>query len=421
MRRVHYGRDSNIIANNYQIINILFNGQNLELDVKFNEEILKSIFSNLDSEWNETFVDNTYYIDKDKLIIVRGKTGVIVDEEALKEKLINLVHDRIEGKQIKEIEIPVITKEPGEIDIEQIQKEVYKEAKDASYDRDNAKLNVHSNGIEVGISVEEAKEILSIEQEEYQIPLKITVPAITTDMLGEEAFPNVLGSFSTRYDASNKSRATNIELACEAINGKVLMPGEVFSFNGTVGNTTAAKGYMLAGAYSAGELVQNYGGGVCQVSSTIYNVALYANLEIVERYNHSAVVSYVDPGRDATISYGSRDFKFKNNREYAVKLNARATNGILEVEIRGIFEKEEYEIEIVSEKTETIPCNVKYKYDSNLEVGQEVVETIGANGAKSIAYLVVKKNGKILSKSVLSEDSYNPMTRVVRTGDRSKL
>ena len=97
------------------------------------------------------------------------------------------------------------------------------------------------------------------------------------------------GSFSTRFDASNKNRAKNIELAAETINGKVLSPGEKFSFNNIVGNTTAAKGYLLAGAYSAGELVENYGGGICQVSSTIYNAVLYANLEIVERYNHSEI------------------------------------------------------------------------------------------------------------------------------------
>lgn len=367
MMRVHFGRNSNIIYNNYEIINILMNGKNLELDIGFNEEIMQSIFNNLDAEWEEAFVDNSYYIDKDKLIIVRGKKGIIIDKESLRNKINEFVYDKIEGKEINEIEIPVITKEPSQIDIEQIKKEIYKEAKNASYDASKSKLTVHSTGIELGVSVEKAKEILSNEQDEYEIPLEITMPAITTDMLGEEAFPDVLGSFSTRYDASNKNRATNIELAANAINGKVLMPGEIFSFNGIVGNTTAAKGYKLAGAYSAGELVQNYGGGVCQVSSTVYNVALYANLEIVERYNHSAVVSYVDPGRDATISYGSRDFKFKNNREYAVKLNARATNGILEVEIKGISEKQEYEVEIIGQKTETIPCNIKYKYDSTLK------------------------------------------------------
>ena len=360
------GRNNNIIANNYKIISTLINGENLELNVKFNEEILDSIFNNLDAEWEEAFTDNSYYVNDNKLVIVRGKTGVVIDKEALREKLIELVHSKIEGQKINEIEIPIITKEPGEIDIEKIKNEVYKEPKNASYDKSKSKLTVHSNGIELAVSIDEAKEVLKNRQEEYELPLKITKPEITTDMLGEDAFPDVLGSFSTRYDASNKNRATNIELAAEAINGKILMPGEVFSFNGIVGNTTPAKGYKLAGAYSAGELVENYGGGVCQVSSTIYNVALYANLGIVERYNHSAVVSYVDPGRDATISYGSRDFKFKNNREYAIKLNARGTNGILEIEIRGIFEKEEYEIEIIGQKTETIPCNVKYKYDSNL-------------------------------------------------------
>lgn len=147
---------------------------------------------------------------------------------------------------------------------------------------------------------------------------------------------------------------------------------------------------------------------------------LYANLEIVERYNHSSVVSYVDPGRDATISYGSKDFKFSNPRNFAVRLNLKATNGILEVEIKGVSE-EEFEIEIVSEKTDVIPCAVKYKYDSSLSEEQEIIETYGANGAKSITYKIKKKNGRIISKDVLSEDSYNPMTKVVKTGSRDKV
>ena len=106
------GRDGNIIANNYQIIATLIKGENLEIDVKFNEEILQSIFSNLDDEWNETFVNNSYYIDNDKLVIVKGKTGAVVDEEGLKKELISLVRGKIEGKDINQIEIPVIQKEP---------------------------------------------------------------------------------------------------------------------------------------------------------------------------------------------------------------------------------------------------------------------------------------------------------------------
>lgn len=215
-------------------------------------------------------------------------------------------------------------------------------------------------------------------------------------------FQICFGSFSTRFDASNKNRAKNIELAAETINGKVLSPGEKFSFNNIVGNTTAAKGYLLAGAYSAGELVENYGGGICQVSSTIYNAVLYANLEIVERYNHSAVVSYVDPGLDATISYGSRDFKFKNSRQYAIKINARANNGILEIEIKGIKEDNEVEIELVSETKEVILTTTKYVYDSTLEPGQEIVQTRRSKWGKEYSI----QNSKEKRKNIIKNSSF---------------
>lgn len=414
------GRKENIIKNNYKILEVLVKGENLQLNLNFNEEIMKSIFSTLDEEWGEKFVDNSYYIEGEKLVIVRGKQGKVIDEEALKEEIIKIVYDKIEGKKLKQIEIPVIIKEPSEIDLEKIQKEIYKEAKDASYNKSTEKLIIHSNGIDFGISMEEAKQIILEAKEEYIIPLKIIEPAITTSMLGEEAFPDKLATFSTRYDASNQNRQINIDLAAKAIDGKILMPGEKFSFNNIVGPTTASKGYKLAGAYSAGELVESYGGGICQVSSTIYNAALYANLKIDERYNHSMIVSYLDPSLDATISYGSRDLKFSNPRKYAVRIGAKANNGILEIEIKGIYEENEVEIELVSETTDITPPSTKYVYDSSLEEGQEVVQTNGANGVKSKAYRIVKKNGRVISKDILSEDSYNPMAKVIKTGSKNK-
>ena len=414
------GRDKNIISNNYKILQTMLFGQNLELELTFNDEIVESVLNNLDDEWEDKFVDNTYYIEEDNLILVKGTKGIIIDKEALLNNLKEVIRKKIEGNKINEIEIPVITKTPEEFDVEKIRNEIYKEAKNASYDETTSTLHTHVNGVDFKISIADAKEILKEEKDEYIIPLEITKPDITTEKLGEEAFPTKLASFNTRYDASNINRSTNIELACEAIDGTILLPGDKFSFNGIVGPRTKAKGYLLAGAYSAGELIESYGGGVCQVSSTIYNAALYANLEIVERYNHSSVVSYVDVGRDATVSYGSRDFKFKNSRTYAIKIKAIARNGILNVEIWGIPEKEEFLIELSSETTDVIPCNIKYKYDSKLEKDEEIVDAIGANGAKSIAYKTIKKNGIIVSKTILSEDSYNPMTRIIRTGDKTK-
>ena len=412
------GRNSNIIANNYKILKIMIYGEKLDLNFKFNNDILQSIYNNLDDEWEDKFLDNSYYIDEDKLEITKGKAGVLVNKEELQKEIEKLIREKIEGKKINELEIPTITKSPDEVNLEKIRNEIYKEPKNATYDEKTSTLSPHTNGIDFAITIEEAKEKLKENSEEYEIPLKIAKPEVTTEKLGEEAFPDILGSFSTRYDASNKNRSKNIELAAEAIDGTVLIPGERFSFNGVVGPRTKAKGYMLAGAYSAGELVESYGGGVCQVSSTIYNTALYANLEIVERYNHSAVVSYVKPGLDATVSYGSRDFKFKNSRNYAIKLKSEAKNGILKIEVLGIKEKEEFEIELTSEVTDTILCKTKYIHDSSLAPGQEVVKTAGANGAKSIAYKIVKKNNKIISKTVLSTDSYNPMTKVIQTGSK---
>ena len=414
------GRDKNIILNNYKILQTMISGVNLEFDLKYNNEIISSIFNTLDEEWDDKFIDNEYYIEDSNLIIVKGRQGVEIDKDALKNKIDETIRQKIEGKEINEIEIPVIEKKLESIDIEKIKEDIYKEAKDASYDKKTETLYTHVNGVDFKISIEEAKEILKEEKDEYSIPLNITKPKITTEKLGEEAFPDKLGEFSTRFDIKNVNRSTNIELSCKALNGTVILPGEKFSFNGVVGVRSQAKGYLLAGAYSNGELIESYGGGVCQTSSTIYNAALYANLEIVERYNHSSVVGYVDPGRDATVSYGVRDFKFKNTRSFAIKLKAFVQSGVITIEIWGIKEKDEYDIELASEVTDIIKCKTKYKYDSTLNIDEEEVEAIGADGAKSIAYKIIKKNGAVVSESVLSEDSYNPMTRIVRTGDKTK-
>lgn len=244
------GRDKNIILNNYKILQTMLFGENLDFNITFNEEIVKSIFNTLDEEWEDKFIDNEYYIEGDSLIIVKGDKGVVIDENALREKIKDIVRQSIEGKEINEIEIPIITKTPEEIDAQKIRNEIYREAKDASYDEATSTLHTHVNGIDFKISIDEAKELLKEEKKEYVIPLEITVPNITTEKLGEEAFPEKLASFSTRYDASNVNRSTNIELACKAIDGTILLPGDRFSFNGVVGARTKAKGYLLAGAYS---------------------------------------------------------------------------------------------------------------------------------------------------------------------------
>ena len=410
------GRKGNIFQNNYEILAKKITPANLEFTITFNEENFQNTINNISYSLPGTVVQSSYYINGENLVITRGSNGIIVEQSQMLELLKTLVKDILQGKELYEITIPVTEVEPNPIDIEAIHNEIYKEPQDAYITQDPFQLFVQVNGVD--FDVESAKSIIEQDQDEYIIPLIITVPEITVDKLGEEAFPNVLGSYSTNYGASGSNRGINIAIAAKTINNTILLPGEVFSYNQVVGDTTPDKGYKLGGSYLNGELVQSYGGGICQVSSTLYNAVLYANLEIVLRYNHSSTVGYVPASRDATVSYGGKDFQFKNSRNYPIKISATATNGVLKIAIYGIKEEEEYEVEIESKVTGSIPYTTNYVEDNTLAAGQQVVKSNGSNGLKSVAYKVLKQNGVVISRTLLSQDTYNPMQRVVRVGTK---
>ena len=318
------------------------------------------------------------------------------------------------------IEIPTETIKPSSIDLVQIRSEIYKEAQDAYISENPTTVHADITGIDFAISMEEAKQILAENEKEYIIPLKITKPNITLKELGKEAFPNKLATYTTRYNPTNRNRSNNVELSTKKINGVILMPEEVFSYNKTVGERTITKGYKEAGAYAGGKVIQDVGGGVCQTSSTLYNVALLANLEIVDRTNHQFLTSYVAEGRDATVTWGGIDFKFKNTRTYPIKIEAKAKNGVCEMSIYGIEEKKEYKVEIQSVVKTYIPYTTKYEYDSNLKNGEEVIMQNGYEGCTCETYRILKSNGKIVSKTLLSKDSYDSLPMIIKKGEKLK-
>ena len=307
---------------------------------------------------------------------------------------------------------------PEEIDIEKIYKEIYKEAKNAYIEENPTQVHAQVNGVDFAISLEQAKQIISEEKEEYVIPLKITIPEITLDDLSKEAFPQILGTFTTTYSASNENRETNLKLSSEKINGTIIMPGEIFSYNKIVGERTIAKGYKEAAVYSGGKVINGIGGGICQLSSTLYNAVVYANLEIVSRSNHMFLTSYVTAGRDATVSWGTLDFSFKNTRKYPIKVVSIVKNGLVTVEIQGLKEEKEYEVVIENKVTEVIPYQVKYVKDDKLEEGETQIVQYGANGAKSITYKVLKYNGNVVSREILSTDTYSALERIIKIGNK---
>ena len=248
-------------------------------------------------------------------------------------------------------------------------------------------------------------------QEEYIVKLDYYTPEVTTDDLGMEAFPDLLATYSTRYDASNTNRTTNLRLASNKINGTVIMPGEVFSYNKVVGKRTIAAGYKNAAIFSEGQVVDGLGGGICQVSSTLYNAALYADMTMTSRTNHMFVPSYVKAGRDATVVWGSIDFKFKNERDYPIKIESSVSGGVCTVSFYGLRRQTEYDIEIETDFIRTIKYTTKYDYDSNKKAG--TVLQGGANGSVVDAYRVYYLNGQFVKREKLSRDTYDAQARII--------
>ena len=174
-----------------------------------------------------------------------------------------------------------------------------------------------------------------------EIKLGFIEPKVTRASLEEHLFKDSLAKVDTDH-VYNPNRTNNLELSAAAIDGTIIPPGGIFSFNDIVGERTAEKGYLPAAIYSGGETVDGLGGGVCQVASTIYYAALLADLEIVERTEHMFEVSYVPPGMDATIYWGSLDFQFRNNTDYPIRVDASVYDGQVHVELMGADTKDYY-------------------------------------------------------------------------------
>ena len=375
------GRQGNIFENNLYVLTTMFSHVNIEPTVRINEDLLTTYLDSLSSQLPDTVIQSSYYIEGNNLIITSGSEGHVVDIPQTIQNIKSAVSDF--SCKDTPVEIAVKTEQPQAIDIEKIHNEIYKDPVDAYYTQNPFMVYPSENGVDFNISIDEAKAIIAEPKEEYTIPLKYTTPNVTTNMIGTEAFPDLLSTFSTNYSTRDTDRTTNLRLAANKINGTVLMPGETFSYNQVVGARTIAAGYKEAPIYVSGEVVDGLGGGICQITSTLYNAVIYANLEIVERSNHQFVPSYVSASRDATVVYGSIDFKFKNNRDYPIKLVCSVSGGVANFQIFGMKTENDYEVEISSYQTGTT-----------------------ATAIYSEAYKILKKNGQVVSRELLSKDTY---------------
>lgn len=243
---------------------------------------------------------------------------------------------------------------------------------------------------------------------------EITIePDITTEELESFKITGKIAEKVTRFNPAHIERTHNIKLATEKLDNVLLPPGGLFSFNETVGPRTKEAGYLESLIIVNNQFEPGLGGGVCQVSSTLYNAALEANLKIVERYGHSLVIDYVPPGLDATVAYGFLDLKFQNNSPGYIWIRAQVEGDALTIKLFGYQEKIP-EVEIIREETVLEPKTEIIK-DSGLPAGKVVVEREGKRGYQVNVIRVVKEGG-ISRKEIISQDLYPPQNKKVRMG-----
>ena len=229
----------------------------------------------------------------------------------------------------------------------------------------------------------------------------------------------LIAAFSTMFDSGDEGRSRNIEIAAQAIDGSLIKAGAIFSFNDRVGLRTPEKGYMQAMTLSSEGAVLDWGGGVCQVSTTLYNAALLADFSVVERSAHFQPPAYVPLGQDATVADGQIDLKLKNMRSHPVFIRAIVDAGVLEVRIYGRQDKSAPTVRIESAERTVKVSQTIIKQDSALPLGQEVVESPGSNGFEVTVYRVKNLGMRELSREKISFDEFPGSDRIVRVGTQT--
>ncbi len=249
--------------------------------------------------------------------------------------------------------------------------------------------------------------------DEFELPMKSDKPRISSNDLDQ--ITEVVASYTTKFNAGAANRSSNVRLATSKINGVILLPGETFSYNDTVGERSIENGYKIAPIYVNGKHEMGEGGGACQVSTTLYNAALFANLKIKQRQNHSMPVAYVPRGRDATVSWGSIDLKFTNPYETPIAIVSSAGTSSITFTILG-KKPDGISVEVITTNHSSWGNGVKYVDDASLPPGKEKVIEKGSGGYRCVTWRIVKKNGVEIKRENLGVSYYRPSTRIVARG-----
>ncbi len=309
-----------------------------------------------------SLVETTYEETDSGIIVHKGETGVVADGEALAE----LVQEALDSFDFSQtIECPYTVEEPSVPDFQEIADSIYVEPVSAALDAENNYAIVEStDGRMLDVEAAESAYEEAEEGEDIEIAFTVLTPDITTEDMEENLFADLLGTYQTTVSGAS-GKFTNVGIVTGLVDGTILLSGETFSYLGIIGEPTAERGFEESTVFINGEMETEVGGGICQVSSTIFAALLQTDLEVVWRQNHSLEVSYIPYGMDATVYYPSLDFQFRNNHTYPIKLTLSFVNNVLTVQIWGTQESD-LTVECVVKEIGTLDYETyRYYYDTD--------------------------------------------------------
>lgn len=377
------------------------------------------------AQFSATLIQTTYVIEGTKptvwdkidekasleIVIKKGVPGYHLDMNTLLEGL-----ESCYSTGVTELTLEYVITEPAPLDYDDILEKYCMAPVEAVMDPETFEITGGTYGYGIDVAEVEAALAQTPYGETVRVPYHWTAPENTKEELSALLFRDVLASYET-YASSDYNRNTNLEIAAAACNNLILYPGDVFSFNGTLGQRTADKGYKPGASYVGGETVYDYGGGICQVATTIYYCAVVSDLEILERDCHQYASSYTPLSTDATIFWNGIDMRFKNNTKYPIRIEASSSNGDVFVKLIGTDTKDYY-VKFESEHLDTYPFKEEFKeFEADNEKGYKdgQVLTDPYTGYKSRSYRAKydKATGKLIERTLENVDVYSTRNRVI--------
>lgn len=410
-----YGREGDPVTRAMDIIKARIAGADVELTMDVDRKKLTEWLDGIAGESFDGPVQPSYEVVEDQLIVNLGAPGVnFADRAGVESQLL----EKLRIMDLEPLTAQATIQDQETLDLAEVQKAIECEPKSATLDpADGVTVVPGTDGIKMDLA--EAKSIIgNATTGEFSIPLELTKAEIDTETLQSLLFRDTLAATETKLNPNEKSRTNNVELACNYINGTILNPGDEFSYNKVVGERTVARGFREAGVFVSGRLEEGMGGGVCQPSSTLYMAVLRADLKVTERSNHGMTVSYTPLGEDATVSWGTLDFRFVNDTEYPIKILASREGSYCKMKILGTNLTGK-KVEIKTNTLSKTSWTTVRQLDTSLKPGTERVDQSGSNGYRTETFKVITENGQ--TTTVKANDSnYRKRDKLVLYNDSSQ-